>query len=107
MLCVDFKKWQCRMSLSLKTPHVPCRIKEMTMSHVTMTLIPCRVTKAPCHMSNLKNGRVTVSISGVKGHIYCTLSGHSFISLQSRNTLAICYRTLFVNHILSIRCVHK
>ena len=23
---VDFKKWQCRMSLSLKIPLVPCRL---------------------------------------------------------------------------------
>ena len=26
MLCVDFKKWQCRVSLLLKIPHVPCPI---------------------------------------------------------------------------------
>ena len=47
---VDFKKWQCCMSLSLIFPDVPCRIKEICMSpvviileslsHVTMLHVP-------------------------------------------------------------------
>ena len=37
---VDFKKWQCRMSLSLIYAHVSCGIKEMTMSHVAIYFCP-------------------------------------------------------------------
>ena len=36
---VDFKKWQCRMSLSLIFLNVTCRISEKAMSHVT-TFLP-------------------------------------------------------------------
>ena len=40
VLRVNFKKWLCRMSLSLRNCHVPCRIYEMSMSHVTMVFEP-------------------------------------------------------------------
>ena len=29
---IKCKKWQCRMSLSLKNPHVPCQMYEMALS---------------------------------------------------------------------------
>ena len=39
---VNFKKWQCRMSLSLIYAHVACRIKEMTMSlSISMSPVAC------------------------------------------------------------------
>ena len=33
---VNYKKCQCRMSLSLTFPHVPCRFYQMSMARVTM-----------------------------------------------------------------------
>ena len=45
---VEFKKWTCRMSL--------------------WPLCPCRVTNAPCRMSNWRNGPVALSILRVRGH---------------------------------------
>ena len=47
---VDFKKCHGRMSLSLNL--FPCPLS--IMSHVTMTLCPFCVPKAPCRMSNLR-----------------------------------------------------
>ena len=38
---VDFKKWQCRLFLSLKIPLVSCQIEVKTMFHVTILLGPC------------------------------------------------------------------
>ena len=69
MLCVEFKKWQFRMSLSLIFPNVTCQIKEKAMSHVTITVTPLsHVTiKALCRMSNLRKGCVALSILGGKG----------------------------------------
>ena len=37
---VDFKKWQCHMSLPLSYARVACQIQEMTMSHVTIYFCP-------------------------------------------------------------------
>ena len=44
---VDFKKWQCHMSLSLIFPNVTCRIYEKAMSHVTVISSPCRMSLSP------------------------------------------------------------
>ena len=54
---VDFKKWQCRMALSLTFPTVTCRIQMKTMSHVAISFIPlshvarpdvaCRIWEMP------------------------------------------------------------
>ena len=41
---VDFKKYQCRMSLSLIYAHVTCRIQEIALSHATIFLKPCRMS---------------------------------------------------------------
>ena len=41
---VDFKKCQCRLSLSLISRNVTCRIKEIAMSNVTIIFSPCRVS---------------------------------------------------------------
>ena len=35
---VDFKKYQCHMSLSLIYSHVACQIQEIGLSHVTIFL---------------------------------------------------------------------
>ena len=43
---VDFKKWQCCMSLSLINAHVECQIQERAMSHVTFFF------DSPSHVSN-------------------------------------------------------
>ena len=53
----------------LKTPHVPCRIQEMAMSHVTIFFRP-NVAAANVHvaLSNLRNSHVALSNSGVEGH---------------------------------------
>ena len=37
--CVEFKKWSCPLSLSLKNSHVPCQIQEIGMPHVTMIIL--------------------------------------------------------------------
>ena len=50
---VDFKKCQCRMSLSLNTSPVPCRIEEMSMSHVTIFFEPMLISisgMSPCRI---------------------------------------------------------
>ena len=58
---VEFKKWRCPTSLSLRKPYFPCRIFKMAMSHVTIGFPPsCFVTKPSCRMSNFRNGRVAV-----------------------------------------------
>ena len=44
---VEFKKWKCRMSLSLINPYVPCLIQEMAMSHVTINFPPPVVLLRP------------------------------------------------------------
>ena len=63
---VDFRKYQCCMSLSLIYAHVACRISEMALSHVT------KILEALSDVNKLnvayRNGRVALSISGVKGH---------------------------------------
>ena len=41
---VHFKKWQCRMSLSLIFPNVTCQISEKAMSHVITMFSPCRMS---------------------------------------------------------------
>ena len=64
---VDCKKWQCRMSLSLKIPvspvefkngHVPCDY--LFRPHVA-------VKKVHVALSNSRNSHVTLSVLGVKG----------------------------------------
>ena len=37
-MCVEFKKWPCRLSMSLHYAYVPCGISEMSVSHVTIIL---------------------------------------------------------------------
>ena len=66
---VNFKKWQCRMSLSLIHAHVACQIYKMITSHVTVFTAPCRMyNQAFCRLLIQRNGRVPVSNLGVKGH---------------------------------------
>ena len=63
---VDFKKCQCRMSLSLNSSPVPCRIFKMPMSHVTIFFLAnVAVAKDHVALSNLGNGHVALSILGV------------------------------------------
>ena len=67
MLHVDFKKCQCRMSLSLMYAHVKCQIYEKAMSHVTIILSPCHMSlslmsqvdfkKCPCHPVDFRGVR--------------------------------------------------
>ena len=50
---VNFKKCQCRMSLSLIFPYVPCRFYEMSMSRVTMISKPMSLSlmsMSPCRI---------------------------------------------------------
>ena len=54
MLHVDFKKWQCRMSLSLFIIFSPCRMSLRPMSHVEFKKVPY----------------VALSNLGVKGHTH-------------------------------------
>ena len=44
---VDFKKCQCRMSLSRIFRNVPFQIYEIAMSHVTTFLVPCPMLISP------------------------------------------------------------
>ena len=44
---VNFKTWQCRMSLLLISSNVTCPIYEKTMSHVTIIFSPCRKSLIP------------------------------------------------------------
>ena len=70
---VDFKKCQCRMSLSLIFHNITCRFQEKVMSHVTIIGIPLsHVTR-----SNLRNGHVALSNLGVRDH-----SGGSSMALD-------------------------
>ena len=55
---IDFKKWQCHLSLSL--------MLNLRNDYVTTFLAPCRMSLSP--MSHLRNGCVALSILGVKGH---------------------------------------
>ena len=49
---VDFKKWQCCMSLSLIFSNVTCQNQEKALSHVTIIFSPCRMSLSP--MSHVK-----------------------------------------------------
>ena len=44
---VDFKKLQCRISLSLIFPNVTCQIYEKATSHVIIIVSPCRMSIIP------------------------------------------------------------
>ena len=63
---VDFKKCQGLMSLLLNISPVPCRIKEMPMSHVTILFEKIsRLIRVTVALSNLGNGHIALSILGV------------------------------------------
>ena len=57
---VDFKKCQCRISLSLNIPPVPCQIFKMSLVNVV---------KGYVTLLNLRNGHVALLILGVYFHI--------------------------------------
>ena len=61
---VDFKKWQCHMSLSLIFPNATRRI-EKAMSHVTIFFSPCRISLSPMsHVEFKKCSRHPVGFRG-------------------------------------------
>ena len=49
---VDFKKWQCRMSLSHIFPNVTCQIQEKAVSHVAIMFSLGRMSLS--QMSNVE-----------------------------------------------------
>ena len=51
---VNFKKLQCRASLSLEFSNVACRILNKAMSHVIIIFSPCRMSPSPMSHVDIK-----------------------------------------------------
>ena len=78
---VDFKKWQCRMSLSLYFPQ--CHMSNLRKGYVPCHYkfyLPVACHYALCRISILRKGHVTLSILGVKAKVR-TLSYSCLLSL--------------------------
>ena len=82
---LDFKKWQCRMSLSLIFAKITCRIKERAMSHVTIFFTACHMSvslmlhvqfqKCPCRPVDFRGQEPYLAAqsrgeAGIGLHIY-------------------------------------
>ena len=66
---VNFKKWQCCMSLLLIYAHVACQFKKMVLSHVVTFFLLSVAWPLPwCRLSNLVKSRVALSNLRVEGH---------------------------------------
>ena len=73
---VDFKKWQCPLSLFLDFP-VDFKIVQCRLSILRNGNVPCRLflnvpvdfKGVQCRLSILRNGRVALSNLRVKGHL--------------------------------------
>ena len=74
---VDFKKWQCPLSLFLKNCPVDLKIVSCPLSILRKVNVPCHYfskflsvdfKRDQCHLSNLRKGRVALSNLRVKGH---------------------------------------
>ena len=68
---VEFKKWQCRMSLSLINRCLLSNVRNGNVACHYRFSPSCRVARAPCRMSNnyLRNGHVAVSNLVVQTHM--------------------------------------
>ena len=72
---VDFKKWQCPLSLLLNF-HVDFKKVPCPLSILRKVNVPCHYffflsvnfKRAQCRLSNLRKGRIALSNLRVKGH---------------------------------------
>ena len=74
---VNFKKSQCRISLSLTFPNVTSRTSEMAMSHVTIIFSFCHMSFSP--MSHVEFKKVSCRLVEFRGQGPYSLRSTSII----------------------------